>query len=242
MTNFKELIVTITGALLLSFIFRTAAFATYYIPSESMVPTLEVGDRLAVSKWRYGWNRNSVPGLETQNGGQARILGQMPKRGDVAVFRHPHDDMTMIKRVIGLPGDKIVLHGGRLYINDALVERRFKRDYAYREHEGGVIRVREFVETLPGATKDEPAVSHTIIERSDFEFSDLTQEYNVPEGHLFMMGDNRDNSSDSRYPQMGFVPIGNLIGRADRILFSLKDCRPEPGVTCPRRRIFSPIL
>lgn len=235
MNNIRDLILTICGALLISFIFRTAAFATYYIPSESMVPTLEVGDRLAVSKFSYGWSRNSVPGLATQRGGKKRFMARLPQRGDVVVFQHPHADMTMIKRVIGLPGDKILLHGGRLYINNILVKRQFRRNYSYREHKGRIIRVREFVEKLPGGR------SHIIIERSDYAPSDISREYLVPEGHLFMMGDNRDNSSDSRYRQMGFVPLGNLVGRADRILFSLKKCRPEPGVSCPHRDIFSPI-
>ena len=229
----REFGVIVVGAFVISFIFRTAAYATYYIPSESMVPTLEVGDRLAVSKFSYGWSRYSVPGVGFKEGKPGRLFGRLPHRGDVAVFQHPHTDMTMIKRVIGLPGDQISMRRGRLIINGKLVKRKYIRDYSYREHQGGIVRVREFSEQLPGAAP------HVIIERSDNGYADRDQDFRVPPGHLFMMGDNRDNSADSRFRSMGFVPIGNLVGRADAILFSLKSCVREPGLSCPGSRYLS---
>ncbi len=231
----RELGVIIAGAFIISFILRTAAFATYYIPSESMVPTLEVGDRLAVSKFSYGWSRYSVPGVGFQRGEPRRLFGQVPKRGDVAVFQHPHAEMTMIKRVIGLPGDRISVRRGRLIINGKLVPRTFIRDYAYREHNGGVVKVRQYSEQLPGAGVE----PHPIIERTDYGYADQDRDFQVPQGHLFMMGDNRDNSADSRFRSMGFVPIGNLVGRADAILFSFKSCTSEPGLSCPGSRYLS---
>ena len=229
----REFGVIIVGAFVISFVFRTAAFATYYIPSESMVPTLEVGDRLAVSKFSYGWSRYSVPGVGFREGAPKRLFGSTPRRGDVVVFQHPHADMTMIKRVIGLPGDEIAVRRGRLRINGKLVERKFVRDYSYREHQGGVVRVREFLEMLPGVPP------HVIIEQSDAGYADRSQDFKVPADHLFMMGDNRDNSADSRFRSMGFVPVGNLVGRADAILFSLKRCASEPGLSCPGSRYLS---
>lgn len=221
------LIVGIAGATL----FRTAAFATYFIPSESMVPTLEVGDRLEVSKFAYGWSRYSLPldslGLEFSG----RLLGTMPQRGDVVVFAHPLDGRTMIKRVIGLPGERIKLAHGRLYINGKLVERELEASYHYRDQGGAVVGVSRYTEKLPGGR------DHTIVQRSDDNIAENMPDLVVPEGELFMMGDNRDNSADSRFANlMGPVPVENLIGRADTILYSNHTCSPEPGLYCALRR------
>jgi signal peptidase I len=211
--------------------FRTAAFATYFIPSESMVPTLEVGDRLEVSKFAYGWSRYSLPlenlGVEF-NG---RILGSLPQRGDVVVFAHPIDGRTMIKRVVGLPGEHVRLQHGRLYINGKLVERRTEASYHYRDQDGAVIGVTRYTELLPGGH------DHIIVQRSDDSIAENMPDYVVPTGYLFMMGDNRDNSADSRFANlMGPVPVENLIGRADTILYSNHTCTPEPGLYCAQRR------
>jgi len=221
------LLVGVVGATL----FRTAAFATYFIPSESMVPTLEVGDRLEVSKFAYGWSRYSLPldnfGVEF-NG---RILGSLPKRGDVVVFVHPKDGRTMIKRVIGLPGDHIELRHGRLYINGELVERRMEAIYHYRNPQGRVVRVTRYTEILPEGR------SHFIVQESDDNPFETRADTEVPENALFMMGDNRDDSADSRFVDlMGPVPVENLIGRADTILYSNYSCNPEPGLYCAERR------
>ena len=221
------------GAALL---FRTAAFAYYFIPSESMVPTLEVGDRLAVSKFAYGWSQYSLPlgSLGVQFSG--RILGSLPQRGDVVVFMHPQKDMTMIKRVIGLPGDRIRLSRGRLFINGKLVERRYETAYRYKDQQGNPVAVTRYTEVLPGGR------SHTIIQRSDDNIAENMQEYTVPAGELFMMGDNRDNSADSRFPAlMGAVPVENLIGRADTILYSKYECTREPGLYCAAARTLTAI-
>jgi len=227
----RELVLIVLVGLGAAALFRTAAFATYFIPSESMVPTLEVGDRLAVSKFAYGWSRFSLPlssfGLEFSG----RILGSLPQRGDVVVFAHPRDGRTMIKRVIGLPGDHIALRRGRLYINGTVVERQLEAAYHYRDQQGGIVAVSRYSEVLPGGH------SHAIIQRSDDSATETMPDYAVPAGNLFMMGDNRDNSADSRFANMmGPVPVENLIGRADTILYSRYVCAPEPGLTCGQRR------
>ena len=217
-------------------VFRSVAFAGYHIPSESMVPTLEVGDRIAVNKMAYGYSRYSVPfglapSFPTEDG---RFLGRLPARGDIVVFRHTRDDIVMIKRLVGLPGDTIQMVNGRLMVNGELVPRDQTGSYAYRQHKGGIAQVQQYTEDLPDGT------SHVIIERSDMNWNDTMPAVTVPEGHLFMMGDNRDNSSDSRVATgLGFVPVENLMGRAEMILFSTHRCRAEPDLTCAKRRFFS---
>ena len=228
----RELVVTLIGALALSFAFRTAAFAVYYIPSESMVPTLEVGDRIAVSKYSYGWGRYSVPGLTLPARMTGRVFSRLPERGDIAVFARPTDGEAMVKRVIGLPGDRIEINRGKLVINGTVVARRHVRTFGYREDQGRAVSVNQFTEVLPGGR------SYTILQRAGRTGADSMDEIVVPEGRLFMMGDNRDNSADSRF-ELGAVPIANLIGRGEAILFSLKTCMPEPELECAHRRYFS---
>lgn len=223
--------------LLIVFAMKSFAYASHYIPSESMVPTLEVGDRLLVAKWPWGFSRYSLmvdphASAPTADG---RVFSALPARGDVAVFTHPKSGETMIKRVIGLPGDRIALHRGRLFINGELVKRTPRETYAYREYKGGVVEVTRYDETLPGGR------THAIIERSDSGFADAMDEIVVPANHLFMMGDNRDNSADSRFAQMGVVPVENLQGRADLIGWTLYGCAEEPGLKCGDRRFLSAI-
>ncbi len=219
-------------------LFRSVAFASYHIPSESMVPTLEVGDRIIVSKWPYGYSKHSVwfPFFSKLPDTNIRLLGNLPERGDVAVFKHTQDDIVMIKRVIGLPGDEISVIDGVLHVNGGAVERNPVRAYAYREHKGSVVRVRQYAEILPEGMR------HTIIERSDTWRGDSAGPYFVPEGHVFMMGDNRDNSADSRFMSgLGFVPVEHLIGRAEMIFASTHGCTKEEGLECAPRRFVSPI-
>lgn len=222
---------TIVIALTLAFAFQTAAFATYHIPSESMVPTLEVGDRLTVSKFAYGYSRHSLPfefSLPAVFSG--RLMAAEPKRGDIIVFVHPRRPDRMIKRLIGLPGDRIAIRSGEVILNGEPLQRTFERRYKFREHDGPVIEVNRYRETLPGGP------SHVIIERADIELRRSFPEITIPAGRYFMMGDNRDNSADSRYPDMGLVPAENLVGRAEAILYSFYDCQSEQGLECGSRR------
>ncbi|MBV9685762.1 MAG: signal peptidase I [Alphaproteobacteria bacterium] len=205
---------TVVYAVLIALVVRTVAYEPFNIPSGSMVPTLLVGDYLFVSKFSYGYSRFSLPlGLPLFSG---RIFFHSPERGDVVVFKLPTDNSTdYIKRVIGLPGDHIQMKNGILFINGQPVPRRRIEDYLYQEGPGAVIPLAQYIESLPNG------VQHRIIEMSDNGPLDNTQEYVVPPGDYFMMGDNRDNSQDSRVlSAVGYVPAQNLIGRAEFIFFS----------------------
>lgn len=205
---------TAAVAILLAMIIRTFLFEPFNIPSGSMIPNLLVGDYLFVSKYSYGYSRYSFPfGL---GGFDGRISEKKPERGDVVVFRLPTDtSVDYIKRIIGLPGDTIQMRSGRLYINDEIVPREAIGMAEYDNGMGGRSRVMEYAETLPGKVK------HTIYEESDDGPLDDTEKYVVPENHYFMMGDNRDNSRDSRVlDTVGYVPFDNFVGRAEFIFFS----------------------
>ena len=188
---------------------RTVVAEPYTVPSGSMLPTLLVGDELIGAKFAYGYGKYSSPvGLMPDFAG--RLFDKAPERGDVIVFRLPRDpSQTYVKRLIGLPGDRIQMKQGRLYLNDVLVARRMIGRYGDDTL---------FVETLPDGRE------HEIIEISDAERHDDTAVFTVPAGHYFMMGDNRDNSLDSRIAPadggVGFVPAENLVARADRLLLS----------------------
>lgn len=210
-----ETLRTIIYAVLIALFVRTVAYEPFNIPSGSMIPTLLVGDYLFVSKFSYGYSRYSLPfGLPLFSG---RVLADTPKRGDVAVFKLPADNSTdYIKRVIGLPGDRIQMIDGILHINGKAIERHRIEDYVLHSQFGTVQRVPQFVETLPNGR------SYRIIEADhNMGSMDNTREYQVPEGHFFMMGDNRDNSLDSRATDhVGFVPFVNYVGRAEILFFS----------------------
>ncbi len=210
--GFWETIRTVFYAILFALAIRTFAFEPFNIPSGSMRPTLLIGDYLFVSKYSYGYSRHSFPLSFMPFSG--RVFNDRPERGDIAVFKLPRDNKTdYIKRVIGLPGDTIQVQDGRLFINGEMVRRERIDDFVYRNPYGTQVRVAQFVETLPGGKE------HYILEEGDNRRFDNTREFKVPAGHYFMMGDNRDNSEDSR-SQVGFVPAENLVGRAEILFFS----------------------
>ncbi len=244
-----ETIKTIVYALLIAGIFRTLFFQPFWIPSGSMKDTLLIGDFLFVNKMTYGYSSASCPSVRLPaiginidakricgwiDGDNTRIFGGQPERGDVVVFRHPVTGYDFIKRLIGLPGDKVQVIAGVVYINGKAVkledggvftetagpqgpQRLRPRCENGPVGDGGVCVKSRQIETLPNG------VSHAILNITN-QGSDNTGVYTVPEGYYFFMGDNRDNSTDSRVPQaargVGFVPYENLIGRADRIMFS----------------------
>jgi signal peptidase I len=212
-----ETIRVVFQALLIALVIRTLLFQAFSIPSGSMKATLLVGDYLFVSQYSYGYSRYSLPMSPPLFSG--RFFGSEPTRGDVAVFALPRDDSTdYIKRVIGLPGDRIQMVDGLLHINGVPVKRERVGDFI--DDEGGG-RVRRWRETLPNG------VSYETLDLQDNGDLDNTQEYVVPPGHYFMMGDNRDNSLDSRVPSaVGYVPFENLIGKAQMIFFSIGDGEP----------------
>jgi signal peptidase I len=209
-----ENIKTIVYAGLIALVVRTFLFEPFNIPSGSMLPTLQIGDYLFVSKYSYGFSRYSFPfGWPPFSG---RIFESMPHRGDVAVFKYPPDpSVDYIKRIVGLPGDTVQVRDGLLYINGKLCPREPEGDYV--TDEDGIHMVqRRYDETLLNG------VQHDILKATDQGEMNNTPVYQVPPNHLFAMGDNRDNSADSRFMNgVGFVPMDNLVGRAEIIFFSI---------------------
>ncbi|MFW6077496.1 MAG: signal peptidase I [Hyphomicrobiales bacterium] len=221
-----DTIKVIIQALLIAFVVRTFLFQPFNIPSGSMVPTLRVGDYLFVNKLSYGYGPYSfnfalnVFGVDLFKFGPVPIEGRYfadePDRGDVVVFKLPTDNETdYIKRVIGLPGDSIQVREGIVYLNGEAIEREQLPDFAEFDEMAYGEQIQQYRETLPNGT------SYIVHDMHENSTADNTQEYVVPEGHYFMMGDNRDNSTDSRFlGQVGYVPYENLVGRATIIFFS----------------------
>lgn len=215
-----DTIKVVIEALLIALVIRTVLFQPFNIPSGSLIPTLLVGDYLFVSKYSYGYSKHSIP--FSPNLFSGRVWSSPPRRGDIAVFKLPSDGSTdYIKRVIGLPGDKVQMIEGRLYINGKLVPRERVTDIVSSDVYGRERPIPTYRETLPGG------VSHLVIERDgDQGTFDNTAVFEVPANNYFMMGDNRDNSTDSRESPrnggVGFVPFENFVGRAEVIFFSVK--------------------
>ena len=228
-----ETVKTIFWALLIAGIFRTLFFQPFWIPSGSMKDTLLIGDFLFVNKMAYGYSSVSCPFSACPISG--RILGSEPERGDVVVFRHPSKEVDFIKRLIGLPGDRIQMKEGILWINGVEAPQQPAPQFVEKKEPqgpqglvptcsndpvapGGDCLVDRYTETLPNGR------SHDVLNITDGWIVDNTPEFTVPEGQYFFMGDNRDNSEDSRFSPatggLGFVPAENLIGRADLIMFS----------------------
>ena len=208
---YVEMSKTVFWAVGIAVIFRSFLFEPFSIPSGSMIPTLKVGDYLFVSKYSYGYSRYSFPfGIIPFSG---RIGENIPERGDVIVFRKPGaEHIDYIKRLVGLPGDTIAVTGGILHINGEAVKRSLQEDTEVDT--GSFVRqAKVYIETLPEGRE------HLIQELSDQNSMDNTVPVKIPEGHYFFMGDNRDNSRDSR-AEVGFVPAENLIGRAEFLFFS----------------------
>ncbi|MCL2331436.1 MAG: signal peptidase I [Proteobacteria bacterium] len=264
-STLRDWVNTLVWAGIIAIVFRSFLLEPFNIPSGSMIPTLHVGDHIFVKKWSYGYSRNSFP-FGSWNLWSGRFLASEPKRGDVIVFRKPNDSLDYVKRLVGLPGDKIQMVAGRLYINGEQVPRENPRPYiianlpkslrgvgyqmadaktgeitvikgdkiyvnnkpaafgytieyksddvcAGNPYECQVIPATEWTETLPGG------VRHSIVEISDDTEYDSTPLFTVPDGHYFMMGDDRDLSSDSR-ASVGMVPRDNLMGRAWFVWYS----------------------
>ena len=227
-----ETLKTIFWALIIAGIFRTIFFQPFWIPSSSMKDTLLIGDFLFVNKMAYGYSAYSCPFFKCPISG--RIMGSEPERGDIVVFSHPVNGQDFIKRLVGMPGDRVQVQNGVLFINGKPAPQEPAGTFVETFEPQGPMRnlpqcangrpandadcVKErAIETLPGG------VSHSVLNIRTSQL-DNTPIYTVPEGNYFFMGDNRDNSTDSRVPQaalgVGFVPYENLIGRADRVIFS----------------------
>ncbi len=197
---------------------KTVAAEAYYVPSGSMQPTLLIGDELMVSKFSYGYSRYSLP-IAFGPSSPERLFGRMPDRGDVVVFRLPSDPtQTYVKRVIGLPGDRVQMRDGRLWINGKMLPLRRDGAGTVEMEDGGSETAALEIETLPGGRE------HPIYKFDGIGQLDNTQVFEVTPDHIFVMGDNRDNSADSRLaPEaggVGLVPVENLVGRVDVVLGS----------------------
>ena len=212
--NLKSIIIAIFIALLI----RSFIFEPFNIPSGSMKPNLLVGDFIFVSKYSYGFSKHSLPFSIPLIPG--KIFSDTPERGDVVVFKTPENNRTdYIKRVIGLPGDKIEIKNGIIFINGSEILRKKLNDFIDTDNKSSNKRVRMYNEYFFNKEIN-------ILDITDNGIADNTQLFNVPENHFFVMGDNRDNSQDSRFiSTVGFIPYENLVGKAQFIFFSLENAR-----------------
>ena len=212
--NLKSILIAIFIALLI----RSFIFEPFNIPSGSMKPNLLVGDFIFVSKYSYGFSKHSLPFSIPLIPG--KIFSNTPERGDVVVFKTPENNRTdYIKRVIGLPGDKIEIKNGIIFINGSEILRKKLNDFIDTDNKTSNKRIRMYNEYFFNKEIN-------ILDITDNGIADNTQLFNVPENHFFVMGDNRDNSQDSRFTStVGFIPYENLVGKAEFIFFSLENAR-----------------
>jgi len=210
-----ESVKTIVYAVLIALVIRTLAYEPFNIPSGSMLPTLLIGDYVFVAKYPYGYSRHSLPWSPPLFDG--RVLENPVDRGDIAVFKLPTDNRTdYIKRIVGLPGDRIQMIQGVLHINGEAVRREQVEDFIRELPNGRFMRLTQYRETLPNG------VSYMTLDVERNSIADNTPVYTVPDRHYFAMGDNRDDSTDSRFlAHVGYVPAENLVGQADVLFFSV---------------------
>jgi signal peptidase I len=217
-SGWRAQVAQLAAIVLVVFLAKGALAEPFYVPSGSMEPTLQIGDAILASKFAYGYSSASLP-IQINLPETRRVFGETPKRGDVVVFRWPGDrSQAWVKRVVGLPGDRIQMRQGQLFINDHAASLKPDGIGEAEDDDGGSETAYRYIETLPGG------VSHAIFKLRDNGRLDNTPEVTVPPGRLFVMGDNRDNSADSRVSVrdggVGLLPIDDLVGRADAIVGS----------------------
>jgi signal peptidase I len=216
--SWSSQLMQLLGVVLVVFVAKGALAEPFYVPSGSMEPTLQIGDALLATKFAYGYSSASLP-IHINLPETGRMFAQTPKRGDVVVFRWPGDrSQAWVKRVVGLPGDRVQIRQGRLFIDGHAAELKPDGVGEAENEKGGVVPAFRYLETLPGGA------THPIFKLRDNGRLDNTAEVLVPEDQLFVMGDNRDNSADSRVPVrdggVGLLPMDDLVGRADAVIAS----------------------